>query len=93
MPDIIPFLLRLREATLFTVDRHFYQRTLCHAKYALAFLDADQTEAAHYMRRVLRHPAFDSQAKRLGLVIRASVTHLEAWRLRAAEEERFAWMD
>ena len=27
--EIIPFLLSLRNPTLFTVDRHFYKHTLC----------------------------------------------------------------
>ena len=89
--EIIPFLLRLRQRTLFSVDRHFYKRTLCHAKYGLVFLDVDQTEAAIYIRRVLRHPEFNTHAKRMGVVIRASDSGLAVWRLHAETQARIDW--
>lgn len=89
--EIIPLLLRLPQATLFTVDYHFFKRKLCHAKYGLVFLDVDQTEAALYVRRVLRHPEFDTRAKRMGIVIRAYPTGLSFWRLRAQSLESVNW--
>ena len=51
--EIIPFLLGLRQPTLFTIDRHFYKRSLCHARYGLVYLDVAQSEAAIFIRRVL----------------------------------------
>lgn len=52
--EIIPFLLTFRQPTLFTVDRDFYRRELCHAQYSLVYLDVAQSEAAAFMRRLLR---------------------------------------
>jgi hypothetical protein len=75
--EIIPFLLSLRNPTLFTIDRHFYKRTLCHTRYGLVYLNVGQSEAAIFVRRLLRHPEFDTQAKRMGTVIRASQQGLQ----------------
>jgi hypothetical protein len=91
--EIIPFLLRLRQPTLFTLDRDFYQRGLCHARYSLVYLDVKQSEAAQFVRRVLRHRELDTQAKRMGTVIRASHTRLAVWRLHAEKEVYFDWAD
>lgn len=91
--EIIPFLLSLRQPTFFTVDRHFYKRNLCHARYGLVYLDVEQSEAAIFVRRLLRHREFDAQAKRMGTVIRTSHTGLAVWRLHAEREEHFDWAD
>lgn len=89
--EIIPFLLSLRQPTLFTVDRDFYERSLCHARYSLVYLDVKQSEAAAFIRRVLRHDKLDTQAKRMGTVIRATHTRIAVWRLHAEEEIHFDW--
>jgi len=89
--EIIPFLLSLRNPTLFTVDRHFYKRTLCHARYGMVYLNVGQSEAAIFVRRLLRHPEFDTQAKRMGTVIRVSHRRLTVWRLHAEHEVHFDW--
>ena len=89
--EIIPFLLTFRQPTLFTVDRDFYRRDLCHAQYSLVYLDVAQSEAAAFVRRLLRHPEFDTQAKRMGHVIRVSHIGLAAWRLYAERETHWAW--
>lgn len=91
--EIIPFLHSLRQPTFFTIDHYFYNRSLCHARYSLVYLDVKQTEAATFVRRLLHHPEFDTQAKRMGTVIRASHTGLAVWRLHAEQEVRFDWTD
>ncbi len=45
--EIIPFLLTLPRATLFTRDLGFYSRQLCHARYSVVVLAVGQYEAAH----------------------------------------------
>jgi hypothetical protein len=40
-----------------------------------------------------RHPQFDTQAKRMGNVIRASHRRLAMWRLHAEKEVYFDWTD
>lgn len=67
--EIIPFLLTLRRPTFFTRDLDFWPRQLCHARYSLVILAVGQYEAAHFIRRMLRQPGFNSQSKRMGQVI------------------------
>lgn len=89
--EIIPFLLTLRRPTLFTRDLGFYSRGLCHARYALVILAVGQYEVAHFIRRLLRHPDFNSQSKRMGWVIRIMHSGLAAWDLHAEHEVRRQW--
>ena len=50
-----------------------------------------QYEVAHFIRRLLRHSAFATQAKRMGGVVRVMHTGVVAWRLNAGRELRLAW--
>ena len=69
--DIIPFLLTLRRPTFFTLDWDFYDPALRHERYCLVLLDVRREEAAIFIRRLLRHGDFDTQGKRMGMVMRA----------------------
>ena len=89
--DIIPFLLTLRRPTFFTLDWDFYTPGLCHARYCLVFLNVSREECAHFVRRLLVHPQLDTQAKRMGAVIRASYAGPSVWRLHAPKEVCLAW--
>jgi hypothetical protein len=86
-------LLGLDRPTFFTLDFDFYKRSLCHARYCLVCLDVAQNEAAALVRRLLRHWEFETQAKRMGTVIRVSQVGLSVWRLYADEEVRFNWAE
>jgi hypothetical protein len=79
--EVIPFLLTLRRPAPFTRDLGLYDRSLCHARYCLITLAVGQYEVAHFIRRVLRHQDFNTQAKRMGSIIRGMHTGLVAWRL------------
>jgi hypothetical protein len=70
--EIIPLLLQFRKSNFFTLDLDFFESRLCHAKYAIICMDVGKHEAAVYIRRLLRHPDFDTVAKRMGNVIRLS---------------------
>ena len=70
--QIIPFLLQRRRPTFFTLDADFYKRHLCHAHYCLVYLVVTQYEVAAFIRRFLQHRAFDTEAKRMGSVVRVS---------------------
>lgn len=89
--EIIPFLLPLNQPTFFTRDDDFYQRYLCHAGYCLVYLDVRKEEVATFVRRVLRHTAFRTKARRMGKVIRASHGGLVVWNLHAEREELLDW--
>lgn len=91
--EIIPYLLTLRRPTLFTRDLGLYERPLCHARYCVVALAVGQYEAAHFVRRFLRHRDFNTQANRMGKIIRVMHTGLAAWRLHAEHEVRLSWSD
>lgn len=89
--ELISFLQGLRRPTFFTRDDGFFKPQLCHARYGLIFLDVEKSEAAIFVRRLLKHPEFNTQAKRIGHVIRVSHAGLACWRLHVREELHFKW--
>ena len=48
-------------------------------------------EAATFVRRLLRHREFNTQAKRMGKVIRLSTVELSVWEIHREKESNFAW--
>jgi len=91
--EIIPFLLTLHHPTFFTLDWDYFKRSLGHARYCLVYLDVRRDEIATFIRRLLRHPEFDTQAKRMGAIIRLSHTGLAVWRFHAEQEVHYDWTD
>ena len=91
--EIIPFLQRLRRPTFATLDAEFYERSLCHARYCLVYMRVRQIEVATFVRRLLRHPEFDTQTKRMGMVIRISHASLSAWRHHGQQEAHYEWAE
>jgi hypothetical protein len=89
--EIIPLLLELRRPTFFTRDADFFRRDLCHARYCLVWLDVRIGETADYVRRFLRHPEFNTQAKRLGTVVAVAPSGMSVWRLRVEREVHLEW--
>ncbi|HMV51422.1 MAG TPA: hypothetical protein PLD20_30375 [Blastocatellia bacterium] len=89
--DIIPLLHRLRQPTFFTRDHDFYHPWLRHHGYCLVFLDVKPPEAAHYIRRFLRHPKFRTQQQRMGKVIRVHEDGIRYWQVGAGESEELGW--
>jgi len=89
-PEILTLLHSLRRVTLFSLDRDFSGPHLCHPAYCLVYLHVQRNDAATYVRRVLRHPSLNTQAKRMGAVIRASEAGLRVWR-RDEAEQALAW--
>ena len=78
--NLLPVLHRLRGATFFTLDEDFYDYSFCHNRYCLVWLDMAAKFSAEFIRGFLKHPFFDSQAKRIGKVVRvhsAAIEYLE----------------
>ena len=90
--DLIPILHRLARPTFFTHDRDFWTPRLCHPAYCLVFLDVEDTEAADYIRRFLRHSDFDTHAKRLGKVVRAHPDGLAFYDSRHGKTKQVPWL-
>ena len=78
--NLIPVLQRLKQPTLFTHDGDFFKERFSHLNYALVYLDVSDREIAQFLRRFLKHQAFDTQAKRLGLVARVRKSGVHFWR-------------
>ena len=91
--EILPFLLTLSNPTLFSRDLGLCVPINVHARYSLVCLGVGQYEAAHSIRRILRHPQFETQAKRMGTVIRVRYTGLAVLRLHSDEPLRIPWPD
>lgn len=89
--NIVPFLQHQRCPTFVTLDAGFYDRTLCHSRYCLVYLSVRQIEVASFVRRLLRHPEFNTQAKRMGNVLRLTHTGLSGWRVRQPKQMHFEW--
>jgi hypothetical protein len=89
--QIIPLLQGMRRPTLFTRDADFYRRRLCHGRYCLVWLGVRAGEVAEYVRRFLRHPEFDTQAKRMGAVVAVAPSGLSVWRPHAERETHAPW--
>ena len=89
--EIIPLLMKLRKPTFFTLDFDFFESRLSHTKYGIICMDVSKHEAALYIRRLLRHPDFDTVAKRMGNVIRLSSMRIGLWRLHADKEIFIDW--
>jgi hypothetical protein len=89
--NLIPLLHRLPQPTFFSHDGDFFKASLCHAHYALIYLDVADTEEAQFIRRFLRHPAFNTQAKRLGIVACVRSAGVRFWRKGQTGLQRVEW--
>jgi hypothetical protein len=90
---ILPLLHRLNRPTFFTRDLGFFDKSMCHKNYSLICLAVSQNEAARFIRQFLRHPSFNSKAKRMGTVVRVSASEIRLWRLNAEEVEKIQWKE
>jgi hypothetical protein len=84
--QIIPLLHELRRLTFFTRDLGFYSRRLCHPRYCLVCMAINEDDVAIFARRFLRHPEFNTEAKRLGFVVRIAPKTITAWYLHGEKE-------
>ena len=89
--EIISFLQQIRRPTFFTRDDDFFKPQLCHARYGIVYLDVEKYETAFFIRRLLKHKELNTQAKRIGNVVRVSDAGLACWRLHVREEIHFKW--
>lgn len=89
--DIVPLLHQLRRPTFLTRDIDFNKRSLCHANYCLVFMAVGPDDVAVFARQLLRHNAFDTEAKRMGSVVRISRAGITVWRLHAEREIELTW--
>lgn len=89
--DIVALLHRLKQPTLFTRDRHFFEKRLCHRRYALVWLDLAPEESALFIRRFLLHPRFRTKARRMGVVARVHHDGVHFWPHHPSGLRMVAW--
>ena len=58
--EIITLLISSASPTFFTRDDDFYRPSLRHNRYCLVQLDVVAAESAHYARKLLRHPDWNT---------------------------------
>jgi len=92
-PEIIPLLLQHGRLTFFTLDSDFDKLKYCHSHYGIIFLDVEDYEAASFIRRLLKQKEVNTQAKRLGKVIRVTQTYIAIRHCHSKKAVRFAWTD
>ena len=90
--EIVPLLHRLGSVTFFTRDLGFYERDLCHPAHCLVCLAVGQYEAATFIRRLLKHPSFNTRAKRMGTVLRLTHTGVRVMSVRSEGETALSWL-
>ncbi len=91
--DILPLLHHLKRPTLFTHDKRFFSRRLVHPAYCLVWLDVFDGDAAWFIRRFLRHPAFRTHAQRMGKVVRAHPDRLQFWQAKQRGLASVKWSE
>ena len=89
--DIIPLLHTLRRPTFFTRDHGFYHPSLIHSAYCLVYLDVAFDEIAEFIRRFLRHPAFRTQAQRMGKIVRVHHNGVSHRQVHEKEAQALRW--
>jgi hypothetical protein len=89
---VISTLHRHRSVTFFTRDSDYFDHRLCHSRYCLVCLGVEKYEAVSFARRVLRHPAFNTWAKRKARVLFVTHTGIRSWSLHDEEEEFTRWV-
>ena len=64
--DVIPLLREVSRPTFITLDIDYYRRRWCHERYCLAFMDVDEDDVAVFTKKLFKHPALNTWAKRSG---------------------------
>ncbi len=89
--EIFPLLHQLGSVTFFSRDLGFYNYRYCHESYCLVCLDVGQYEAASFIKRFLKYPAFNTKAKRLGKVVCVGHREIRIWQLNIHKEDKLTW--
>jgi hypothetical protein len=70
--EILRYLHRAKQPTLFTRDSDFFYDHLRHKNYCLVVIEMPEVKTAETIKRFLRHASFKTKAQRCGKVIRLS---------------------
>ena len=89
--EILRFLHATKQITFFTRDLGFFRAPLRHANYCLVVLTVPVLETAHYVSKLLRHPHFNTRAKRNGKVMKVSTKNINFWEIGRQRQSTARW--
>jgi hypothetical protein len=89
--EILRFLHATKQITFFTRDLGFFRAPLRHANYCLVALTVPVLETAQYISKLLRHPDFNTRAKRNGRVVRVSTKSIAFWEIGRMQQRTIHW--
>jgi hypothetical protein len=91
----VPAILQTqRQPTFITIDRDFWQRSLCNPRYCILYFDLrgdQQMLIADLLRPLLHLPEFCTRARRMGKLARISTARVEYWQFPAQQLQRIEW--
>ncbi|MBC8230236.1 hypothetical protein H8E77_11870 [bacterium] len=77
--------------TFHSQDSDYYHPRNRHKSYCLVYYEVRDAELVDDIVRFLRHPEFNTHAKRLGKVIRVAPQYIEYWEVGKQERTRVEW--
>ena len=81
--QIITLLQQLHGVLFLTRDTDFFKHSYCHPNYCIVYLDVEKTETAWFIRKFLKHPEFNTTAKRLGKIVKVNQTLIQYYSLKS----------
>ena len=90
--EIIPLIQKINKLTFLTRDLGFYKKTFCPPVYGIICLAVNQSKVSIFIRRILKVPTFDPQAKRMGKIIYVDHRGIRFWTFNVDIEEKEAWI-
>jgi hypothetical protein len=95
LDDRAPALLQtLKQPTLITIDKDFWDRRLCNPNYCIlhfALRDGEQKLIPGLLRALFHHPEFQTRARRMGKVAQVSTTGIVYWQFQKPVQVRITW--
>jgi hypothetical protein len=89
--EILRFLHATKRITFFTRDLGFFRASWRHANYCLVILSVPVLDTANHVSQLLRHPRFNTRAKRMGKVIRVSTKNITFWEIGRQRQSTARW--
>ena len=89
--EILHYLHRVKQPTLFTYDFGFFHPAFCHRNYCIVVVNSPVKEIASLIRRFLRHPQFRTKARRQGKVVELTVSEITWWEVNLINRQSLAW--
>ena len=83
--QIITLLQQLHGVLFLTRDTDFFKHNYCHPNYCIVYLDVEKNETAWFIRKFLRHPDFNTSAKRLGKIVKVNQTLIQFYTLKSKD--------